>query len=188
VLEWVLGRLPKSKTYGAGVNDTKRGANLWGRGEGRTDRPAVVPRAPSLRTVGIPRGGLSVWSQGGTAASVVEFLDHECSRAERVDGKQARSMEDERKGGKIERERRGWQVEDDEWCNATAKQRPSEALAGGPIPYFSRLLSNDDGPDLGQTYSPRAHKTRGPQKQVLRRLRKSQSPMGFSKVRTIHFV
>jgi hypothetical protein len=77
---------------------------------------------------------------------------------------------------------------------ATQRQAISLALAlGGPrsvLFSFSFLTAapHDHGPDLGQTYSPRAHKARGPQKQVLRRLRKSQSPMGFSEVCAIHSV
>jgi hypothetical protein len=83
VLEWVLGRLRGSKTFTTGVSDAKRGPIWWGKGG--VDKPPVAPRTPSLRAVGIPRRVLSVGSQGGTAAPVVEFLDHDSFRLRRVE-------------------------------------------------------------------------------------------------------
>lgn len=51
---------------------------------------------------------------------------------------------------------------------------------------FSRILSTRHGPVRRQTHSPGAHKARGPQEQVLRRLRESESPMGILEVRAVH--
>ena len=69
-------------------------AKLVRAGEGGADRPPVVPRAPSLWSVSIPRRALSEWSQGGTAAPVVEFLDHDLHELRGWMGKK----EEERKG------------------------------------------------------------------------------------------
>jgi hypothetical protein len=88
--------------------------------EPQVSGPSVSREVVSLCGVkaALPRLSLSFWIM--SVPELREWMENKL-----VLGK-GMGQKDVRKGGKIERERRewgwGWQVEDDEWCNTTAKR------------------------------------------------------------------